>query len=91
MKPFVLVGEAFAWVPPIPQYRSYYTLGRGACWLRPAVPKARLEIRFPNVPDVARLWPSDNDDDTDSDDTEKRDVQTGAVPPFSSCQLRLPT
>ena len=23
----------------IPQYRSYYTLGRGACWLRPAVPK----------------------------------------------------
>ena len=23
----------------IPQYRSYDTHGRGACWLRPAVPK----------------------------------------------------
>ena len=26
----------------IPQYRSYYTHGRGACWLRPAAPKAKL-------------------------------------------------
>ena len=36
----VLRGAAWPGFP-IPQYRSYYTLGRGACWLRPAVPPSR--------------------------------------------------
>ena len=36
-------------IMPIPQYRSYYTLGRGACWLRPTVPAQGVII-------ISWLW-----------------------------------
>ena len=42
----------------IPQYRSYYTLGRAACCLRPAVPKVWYVIIAPQkyVASISWLW-----------------------------------